>query len=277
MSKKSSQASVPAWVTTFADLCTLLLSFFVLLFSFSEVDKEMYKQVAGSMRDAFGVQREIRTKEPPKGLNVIAREFSPGTPAPTTRNEIRQFTTRDSLPFPGLGKSKSQSQGQAQADAKKEKEVDAAKLQAALEDEISAGLIELEVQDQRIIVRIKEKGSFPSGSAHLERPFEPVVDRLANALQATTGEIVISGHTDSVPINTSEFHSNWELSSARAVTVARAFFENSELAKTKIHLEAYADTRPLDSNDTSEGRARNRRVEISVEYGQDTVRDKDIP
>jgi chemotaxis protein MotB len=271
MAKKCPQASSPpAWVMTFADLCTLLLAFFVLLFSFSEVDKAKYKEVAGSMKDAFGVQREIRTREPPRGINVIAREFSPGIPLPTARHEIRQFTTRDHLPFPRLPRSKEKARPN-------QKQIDEDKIKLALKDELAKGLIELVVQDHKIIVRIKEKGSFPSGSARLEQPFRPVVDRLVHALSGTNGQIAISGHTDSVPIANSQFHSNWELSSARAVTVAQAFFDNGEIPSTQIHLEAYADTRPVDTNDTHEGRARNRRVEIAIEYGADELKGAEAP
>ena len=85
----------PAWVITFADLMSLLLAFFVLLFSFSELDKQKFKELSGSMREAFGVQREIRAKEPPKGINFVAREFSSGAPEPTAMNVLRQQTTND--------------------------------------------------------------------------------------------------------------------------------------------------------------------------------------
>ena len=82
----------PQWVMTFADLSTLLLVFFVLLLSFSEMDVAKFKQLAGSMRQAFGVQAEIEVKHIPKGTSLIAREFSPGEPKPTVINEVRQFT-----------------------------------------------------------------------------------------------------------------------------------------------------------------------------------------
>ena len=94
--KQKCPTGIPPWVLTFADLMSLLLAFFVLLFSFSEMDKAKYKQVAGSMKDAFGIQREIKVKEPPKGINIIAQEFSAGTPSKNTlRNELRQHTTDD--------------------------------------------------------------------------------------------------------------------------------------------------------------------------------------
>ena len=265
MSKKAASAPIPAWVVTFADLMSLLLAFFVLLFSFSELDKAKYKQVAGSLRDAFGVQQEVRVKDPPKGMNIIAREFSPGIPQPTVLNQVRQFTTSDSLPYPVLSESKrggsSQPfgrQGGQQADKER--------LAKALKPEIEAGLVELEMEDHRIIVRIKEKGAFPSGSDRLERDFEPIIRRLGDTLVDTSGTIVIAGHTDNVPIESAQFRSNWELSVARALTVSRIFFERSKTLEPRSHLEAYGELQPIDTNETREGRARNRRVEVSLIY-----------
>lgn len=257
------KSGAPAWMATFADLMSLLLAFFVLLFSFSELDRQKYKEVAGSMRDAFGVQRLVRFREPPKGLNIIAREFSPGVPRPTALNEVRQFTTKDALKYPAvLGASDAN---------KRRRRLDQKKIQVALQDEIAKGLVEVEVTEQKVIVRIREKGSFPSGSKTLERSFVPVVERLAETLKDTKGQIVISGHTDSVPISNSQFQSNWELSAARAASVAHVILADEYVPSSRVHLEAYADTRPVDTEDSEEGKARNRRVEIALVYGKDSV------
>lgn len=269
MSNKATPAPIPAWVVTFADLMSLLLAFFVLLFSFSELDKAKYKQVAGSLRDAFGVQQEIRVKDPPKGINIIAREFSPGVPQPTVLNQVRQFTTSDSLPYPVLSESKRGGSSQPfgrKGGQQADKGADKDRLAKALRAEIEAGLVELEVEDHRIIVRIKEKGAFPSGSDRLERDFEPIIRRLADTLVETSGTIVIAGHTDSVPIQSGIFRSNWELSVARALTVAHVFFGRSQSLEPRSHLEAHGELQPIDTNETHEGRARNRRVEVSLIY-----------
>ena len=82
------EEGLPGWVMTFADLMSLLMCFFVLLLAFSEMDVSKYKEMAGSMKNAFGVQREVKVKEPPKGINIIAREFSPGA-SPTHHHECR--------------------------------------------------------------------------------------------------------------------------------------------------------------------------------------------
>ncbi|AGA89163.1 flagellar motor protein [Thioflavicoccus mobilis 8321] len=276
MSNMLLKTNSPGWMATFADLMALLLAFFVLLFSFSELDKAKYKEVAGSMRDAFGVQREIRVREPPKGLNVIAREFSPGITQETVRNQVRQFTTSDSLPYPVLFKSNimQASTTQTQRFADQRMLADRRRLEQALRKEIDDELIELEVQDNRIVVRLKEKGAFPSGSDKLIRSFEPILVRLGDVLIQTSGEIVVAGHTDDIPIENVLFRSNWELSMARALTVAKAFFARSTALEKRTHLEAHAEFQPVDTNETSAGRARNRRVEISLIYRDDSPGDE---
>lgn len=259
---------IPAWVMTFADLMSLLLAFFVLLFSFSEMDVQKYKQVAGSMSEAFGVQRQVKVKEPPKGINIIAREFSPGKTQPTPLNQVRQSTQDDFRQFPVLGTEKEKS------DLEKEGE----KIKLALKNEIEKGLIEVDIEDQKIIIRIQEKGSFPSGSANMIEPFKEVIEKINTAIQPTSGRIVVSGHTDDVPIHTSYFRSNWELSASRAVTVLHELSKNSVIDKERFEIKAFADTRPLAANDSAINRAKNRRVEVTLVYGEDKESSlEDIP
>ena len=249
---------------TFADLMSLLLAFFVLLFSFSELDKEMYKQVAGSMRDAFGVQRTVKVKEPPKGVNVIASEFSPGMPRPTALNEVRQFTTDDLhqyLKLPPVVEERNRVMQQ-----------DGERIHEALKDEIEEGLIELDVEEKKIVIRIRERGAFGSGQDRLIEPFRPVLERMAQAMRGTHGQIVVSGHTDNVPISNERFRSNWDLSAARGATVVHELIAVGGLDAGRLRIEGYADTQPIDENATEEGRARNRRVEVAIVYGSDEVK-----
>ena len=251
----------PKWTMTFADLMSLLLAFFVLLFSFSELDRQKYKQVAGSMRDAFGVQREVRADDPPRGINVVAQEFSAGTPQPTPMNSVRQFTTQDAQPMlkvPNVSKQLEQRMS-----------LDMEKIRAALEKEIDQGLLDVELDDQRIVIRIRERGAFPSGSAELKPDFEPVIERMAQSLQTAAGDIVVAGHTDDVPIATARFRSNWELSSARAVTVLHELMKAGTLRAEDLEIHGFGDTRPIADNATPSGRAENRRVEVTVVYSAD--------
>ena len=225
---------IPAWVMTFADLMSLLLAFFVLLFSFSEMDKAVYKELAGSLKDAFGVQREIKAKETPRGINIIAREFSPGRPQPTTINEVRQMTTDESKMHPVFTDPSKQGQGQGIKDTNvtlSEEEIkqnariekDSALVRAALDKEIKEGTVDFEVTEKSIILRVREKGSFPSGSANIIKPFKTIVDKISEVFRSFDGVIVVSGHTDNIPIKTYRFRSNWELSSSSESSLSLIF------------------------------------------------------
>ena len=276
------------WVMTFADLMSLLMCFFVLLLSFSEMDVLKFKRLAGSMHQAFGVQQQFRVDDPPKGTSIIAQEFSPGRPEPTPLNEIWQKTTdlsRNSLDVAcqDMGSSNSGERGDAQKmividdvqDLIGETEQDAIELATALAQEIAAGVLEVETSGRDIIVRVKEHGSFPSGSDALSENFKPVLSIIREVLQDTEGQITVEGHSDDVPIATARFRSNWALSSARAVSVAHGLFGEGQIDQERFTVAGYADTRPLVSNTTAAGRARNRRVEIVIRQGLgDDVKEK---
>jgi len=238
--------SVAPWMATFADLMSLLVCFFVLLLSFSEMDVDKYKKIAGAMSEAFGVQSRIQAESIPKGTSVIAKEFSPGRPEPTARRVIRQQTTADS--------QHSLRVGAAQAGL----------LRELLKDGIEANKVEVDSAANGIIVRIREQGSFASGKAVLNPELVPLVRRLHTALAEIAGTISVEGHTDNVPITSPVFESNWELSVARAMSVARELMHGDQLEKERFMVVGRADTRPIQPNDTLENRAANRRVEIVV-------------
>lgn len=275
---KAGTPGAPAWVMTFADLMSLLLAFFVLLFSFSELDKLKYKQVAGSMRDAFGVQKEVKVKEPPKGVNVIAQEFSAGTPTQTPFNVVRQKTTddyRQYLHLPRVSDPDNQTAGELkdndellnpEAVRKSRLSELAERIRGLLGKEIDEGFVEIDVDDPRIIIRVLERGSFASGSTDLIEPFRSIMEKMAEAIAISTGDVVVAGHTDNVPISNRRFRSNWELSASRAVTVVHVLMGLGKLPPQRFRIEGYADTQPIDTNENAEGRARNRRVEVTLLY-----------
>jgi len=268
---KKQDAGLPAWVMTFADLMSLLLAFFVLLFSFSEMDKAIYKELAGSLKEAFGVQREIKVKEPPKGINIIATEFSPGKPDPTPVNEVRQKTSAEYQEFPVFTDPAEKEQGNQEKKLALELSrisIDSEMIAKELSEEINNGLIDLQVEEQRIILRIREKGAFPSGSAQLIKPFSSITAKISKVFKDFNGMIIVSGHTDNFPIHTKRFRSNWELSASRAVSVIHVLSKDRVLKGKKFELAAYAETQPVDNNNTVMGRAKNRRVEITMDYSK---------
>ncbi len=243
----------PAWVMTFADLMSLLMVFFVLLLSFSELDVLKYKQVAGSLKMAFGVQREVEVQDEPKGTSIITQEFSPAQPEPTVLNEVRQQTTDDL-------KQNLMIRDPAVEDARNKAE----ELKEVLSKEVSEGLLEINTIDDQVIIRIREKGSFPSASARVSPEFLEVLMKISEALNKVEGRILIAGHTDNIPIQTGEFPSNWVLSAARAAVVAYTMTDRGGIAPERVEIRAYADNRPVEPNSSPEGRAKNRRVEIIV-------------
>jgi chemotaxis protein MotB len=258
-------SGLPPWLATFADLMSLLMCFFVLLLSFAEIDAVRFKKMADALKDAFGVQREIPASEIVKGVSVIKQEFSPSTiPEPSPINEIRQHTTDESQEDLKVNEAMKQA---VEEQLKQEVAQQSQDLRAALEEEIREGLVEVETDYPRIIVRIQEKGSFPSGSADLDPEFFQVMAKISEKLAGVPGSIVVAGHTDNVPIATRRFRSNWELSAARAVTVTHALLSNPAVDPARVVVQGLAESNPLAPNDNAENRARNRRVELILQRG----------
>ena len=266
----------PLWMATFADLMSLLVCFFVLIISMSEIDVIRYKKVAGSMKDAFGVQQDIVTYDIPKGTSIIALEFSPGKPEPTIKKVIQQDTVDPTRPSLKIGNpdnpievqpetlQKLLEEEEERQEQRQQTEADAAVLTELLEEEINEGKIDVETDGPTIIIKIRERGSFTSGSADLDPGFLPTLDTIGTALGEISGEIVVEGHTDNIPINSVKFPSNFALSAGRAVSVTGVFLNDPNISMDRLSVRGYGEVRPEDTNATRAGRARNRRVEIKI-------------
>jgi chemotaxis protein MotB len=284
---------LPPWMGTFADLMALLMCFFVLLLSFSEMDVLKFKQIAGSMKFAFGVQNKIEVKDIPKGTSVIAMEFRPGRPEPTPIDTIQQQTTdmtQEMLEFQagneesagGRQKQRGEERGgAAQQTASEEQsqsnnqnssqEVVAERIRKVaqqLEKQIVDGAIEMELLGQQITIRIRENGSFSAGSAFLQPQFVPILRKIGSLLADMPGDIEVSGHSDSQQISNELYRSNWDLSSQRAVAVAEELRRADGFDESRMSVVGKADTAPLDEGDEAQNRSRNRRVEISINQGK---------
>ncbi|MDP4529667.1 flagellar motor protein MotB [Alkalimonas delamerensis] len=284
---------LPAYMGTFADLMALLMCFFVLLLAFSEMDVLKFKQIAGSMKFAFGVQNKIEVEDIPKGTSVIALEFRPGRPDPTPIETLQQQTmeiTQQMIEFQAgeedsAGGRQEQQQDQtgglsvSMDDEVSESEAEAAAQQQEvnelvkriadqMEQQILDGAIELESLGQQIIIRIRENGSFPSGSSFLQPRFQPIIQQIGGLLADIPGEITVTGHTDDAVIRDELHDNNWDLSAKRAVAVATEMLKAPGFDPNRLAVVGYADTRPLVPNTTELNRRRNRRVEISIMQGQ---------
>ena len=287
---------LPAWMGTFADLMSLLMCFFVLLLSFSEMDVLKFKQIAGSMKFAFGVQNKIEVKDIPKGTSVIAMEFRPGKPDPTPIESIQQQTnemTQQMLEFQagnedsagGRQKQRGEQRGgQAQQTATQstssaEQSTDQSqmaelmkKVAQQLEKQILDGSVEMESLGQQLTIRIRENGSFSAGSAFLQPQFQPVLRKIGTLLADVPGEVEISGHSDGQHIANEIYRSNWDLSSQRAVAVAEAMRTAPGFDESRMSVVGKADTDPIVENaTTASDRAKNRRVEININQGKPMI------
>ena len=285
------QPGLPQWMATFADLMALLMCFFVLLLSFSEMDVLKYKQVAGSMAQAFGVQNEVTADGIPKGTSVIAQEFSPGRPQPTLDPIMQQQTVDTSEQSLQTGQSDfgvdSDAIEASEATAEEllaekleslqeQTIADADRIREVLEGEIARNLVDIETGFRSITIRIRERGSFDSGSAVINPDFIPVMAQLREILGSVAGQIAVEGHTDNIPIATPLIPSNWHLSSQRALSVANELLLGDTIPDARMMVVGYADTRPQDSNATAEGRAQNRRVEIVIRQGLDEETSREL-
>ncbi len=225
--KKAKQAKgAPKWVVTFADLMSLLMCFFVMLLSMSEVDIEKFKAMIE------GIDRGMDTKRSSKTLKKIDAKIK-------EKNKAKM--------------------------ASKEQTVsDAVKLQELLRPMIKEEQIELLVQDQLIVIRILQGGSFKPGSADLKVAFKPIAKKLKAVFSEIEGTIAISGHTDDRPIKSKRFRSNFELSSARAYSVLHELLKGGDVVEERFVINGMGQIQPLAPNETKENRNRNRRVEIII-------------
>ena len=231
------EEGAPAWVVTFGDLMSLLLCFFVLLLSFSEMDKAKYKEVSGSLAKAFGVQRKMKAFEAPKGIKMISRDFDQELIPARPSEEFIAMQQREKI-------------GMA---LKKEVETRFRDLQ---------DLIQVEVGEKEVTIRLMGETAFDSGKADIKAQMVPLLLKIGSVLADSKGEVIIAGHTDNVPVYGGPYGSNLKLSIARAATVAEFLLAKSAIPASRVSTMGFGKYRPIESNDTDEGRKRNRRVEI---------------
>ena len=252
------QTNIPAWMVTYADLMSLLLCFFVLLLSFAEIDAQKFRRVADELSKAFGVQRDIEAMQIPMGTSAVMQNFSPATPDRTLIEEVRQRTMQQQPQLESMRSMLETQQRQRSLQV-------AGSVESLLEDALPEGVAEITVDEYRVVVRIAENGTFDSGTATVTPAFASLLQELAVLLGELTGTVSIDGHTDDVPIRTAQFRSNWDLSAMRAASVANVLVNSGAIAPGRLIIQGFAETRPLAANDTPEGRAANRRVELTID------------
>ncbi|MEC8728608.1 MAG: flagellar motor protein MotB, partial [Pseudomonadota bacterium] len=364
---KCPPVGAPAWMATFADMATLLMAFFVLILSFAEFNVPKFKQISGSLKNAFGVQRVIPIVEQPKGTTVLSLNFSP-SPAPSLTQDMTQQTTDITKPdlevqtktnegegedgsaddilkaledaiargdievetlgenvvvnftasdsseqnmpqllretldalekakdaggnsdqgvlFGGLEEkleqllaateAAEQQQNQAAqaandannaaAESSQKAQLAEDELKVALRQEIGQGLVDVQREEDKVIITVGSGGAFASGSAELTDAAIDIMSKIAGASSDSKGMIKVSGHTDNVPlIFGSAYRDNWDLAAARSASVVQALQDTGVINGQRLEAISYGEEKPIDSNDTEDGRRKNRRIEIEI-------------
>jgi chemotaxis protein MotB len=368
----------PAWMATFADMATLLMAFFVLILSFAEFNVPKFKQISGSLKNAFGIQRVVPVVEQPKGTTVLALNFSP-SPAPSVTKNMRQQTsdseqknldlkseidegdsaksnsketleakelsqeikdqvssedvkvetindkvlisvntenksseevsklikdtvnavetarentgaTDTDVLIGGIDKNiksmasatienqslkdqvneleaKNSKNEQSTKEKTKKAEFSEDQLRVALKQEIGKGLAEVQREKDRVIVTVGSAGAFSSGSAKLTKKARAIMQKIAKVSAKGAGQVNVSGHTDDVPlIFGGQYRDNWDLAAARASSVVQELTKANTIPSEKLKAISFGETKPLEQNDTREGREKNRRIEIEIKY-----------
>ena len=363
---KCPPVGAPAWMSTFADMATLLMAFFVLILSFAEFNVPKFKQISGSLKNAFGVQRVLPVVEQPKGTTILSLNFSP-SPSPSVQETVRQKTTLEEEPnldlqtkdkdedfkddtkelakaveeavargdidiqvlgknvvlnftpteaeekeLPQLlqetlnaiekaksaaGKSekdvlvggiedkleqvakaldtaqealdKQNKEKEEFKDATEKADLTEESLKVALKQEIGQGLVSVEKQNDKVIVTVGAGGAFPSGTAQLTPAAKKIMSNIAEINKKGSSTIKVTGHTDNVPLLFgSQYRDNWDLAAARAASVVQNLQETNVIDAKRLIATSKGETQPIASNQTRQGRSKNRRIEIEINYGK---------
>jgi chemotaxis protein MotB len=240
------------WLVSYADFITLLFAVFVVLYAMGQSDKKKVEEVMKSIQESFGMANAGATA--PK-INVIASQQI--TVIPSLKPEVK--TNPIERPHSGQGKSR--------ADEKDFRQIKST-IEAYLVRQGAQHKVSLEISRRGLIVSLKEAGFFASGQADIKPEAYELINTIAEVVSQYNNPIRLEGHTDNIPISTAQFPSNWELSTSRATHALKYLMKNFDLEAGKVSATGYAEFRPLADNATSEGRAKNRRVDLVMLSGE---------
>jgi chemotaxis protein MotB len=232
------------WLVSYADFITLLFAFFVVMFATSQTDKGKAQQVSDSVKRALDGQKMTAVlaavlggaaDDRGKG-NAMMRGPGGATKAPEEKKDQKLAELLPSLRV----------------------------LSEELKKEIETGHIQVSMEARGLVVSFKQAALFPSGEDVISTDAYPAVESVAAAIRRIPNPVRLEGHTDSKPIKTARFRSNWELSAARSIALLELLSTQFGVPRERLSITGYAETAPIADNDTDEGRARNRRVDIVI-------------
>lgn len=221
--RKGDDVETGSWMDTYADTITLLLTFFILLYSISAVDSKKLSELSEALKDSLSGSTSIEKLEKIEDLKVES-------------SKDKQTTKEDLVK----------------------------KVNKAVQDNNLQDVVKVREEDRGIVLQLDENILYDSGRADLKNTSINALDTITKIVNDMDNDVLVEGHTDNVPIHNSQYASNWELSTARAVSVVRYFVENKDIPPTRFAVKGYAEFRPLLNNDTPENRSVNRRVDILI-------------
>jgi chemotaxis protein MotB len=231
--KRLHRVSHDRWLVSYADFITLLFAFFVVLFATSQSDKHKKAELAVSIQSAFSEMGVFQPHSNQARMNARVGAAG-GAMAPAL--QWRHAHSEDAL----LSIRQ--------------------RIEQTAAPEIARGVVTIHESADGLVISLEESGFFNSGAAAIRPTALPVLNRIAAVLPESA--VRVEGHSDNVPIHTAQFASNWELSSSRASSIARLLLLHPNVHAEQISVAGYAEYHPAATNDTPEGRARNRRVDI---------------
>lgn len=236
----ASKVSHERWLVSYADFITLLFAFFVVLYAFAKADQKKQAQMSAAIDSSF------------RALSIGSAAHWPAT------SERANPPTSASQPEVGAGQLFPAAKVQADLEQIRRD------LEQRLALQIGNRTVSIQLGRDGLVISLREAGFFNSGSAIPKAETAPTLRQIADALRGTPYDIRVEGHTDNIPIHNAEFDSNWELSSARAIRIARLLLEMDAIRPEQVSAEGFAEFRPIADNNTATGRAENRRVDIVV-------------
>ncbi len=244
--KAQSHENHERWLVSYADFITLLFAFFVVMFASSNQDKKKAQQVSESVRRAL---------EEGHMVSKVAAVLG------GTVNDLGQGNAQRKGPG-GAQKAEQQAGNANSAQAELLPALEF--LNKELEAEIRAGRLRLNLEPRGLVVTLPQAAFFPSGQDTIDPSTYPVIEKLAEVIRKLPNQVRLEGHTDSVPIKNARFPSNWELSAARSIAMLNLLADRFGIPRNRMAIAGYADNVPVKPNDTEEGRAFNRRVDLVI-------------
>lgn len=259
--KEAEKENNERWLLTYADLITLLMIFFVVLYSMSKVDAQKFQAVAESLSKALGggtpSKMEISTS--PQGPTL----FATGTPSskatiPGKGTDPNNITNGN----PATNNANNTGQGNTEQENQSIEAIKAKLDKFAQDNGIQTTLMS-SIEERGLVVSIQETLLFESGSAGITSSARDILEKISTVLAASPNQIKVEGHTDNLPIHTPQFPSNWELSVIRATNVVQ-ILQNDGIEPDRLSAAGYGEYRPIASNNTEAGRAQNRRIDLVI-------------